>query len=153
MDKLIEILTSKKLTISLVESCTGGLLSYYFTQNAGASRFFKGSIIAYNNTIKRELLKVSNSIIENDYVVSKTCAIEMVRGLKSLIDSDIYVSVTGNAGPTHNKPELEGITYYSIYYKEKIYTSMVKCKNMERMSVQLAIVKTIIQKLITILNQ
>ena len=153
MDRLIEILTKNALTISVAESCTGGLLSYNFTQHHGASKFYKGGIVAYHNDIKKKLLNVSDSIFENNEVVSKICAIEMVCGLKSLIKSDIHVSVTGNAGPTYNKPELEGVTYYSIHYKEIIYTSTVKCTNMDRMAIQHTIVRTIIQKLITILNK
>ena len=149
MDKLIQILIYKNLTISTAESCTGGLLAYYLTREAGASEYYKGSVIAYNNSVKKNILKVSEETINNGNVISKECAIEMVLGLKSLINTDICVSITGNAGPTCNREELRGITYYSIYYNNKIETGAIKCTNMKRTSVQRIIVKTIIKKLLT----
>jgi nicotinamide mononucleotide (NMN) deamidase PncC len=76
----------------------------------------------------------------------------MVMGLKQLINTNIYISVTGNAGPTANKPELNGVIYYSIYFNSEILTSTIKMSNLQRESIQHIIVKTIIKKLIFILN-
>ena len=97
---MFKLLKEKGLTISVAESMTGGLLSYYLTKNPGASNIFMGSIVAYTKYIKINILKVKAETISNYSIVSKEVALEMAKGLRDLIDSNIYVSITGNAGPT-----------------------------------------------------
>lgn len=97
---MFKVLKEKKLTISIAESMTGGLLSYHLTKNKGASKVLMGSVVAYTKDIKINILKVKTETISNYSIVSKEVALEMANGLKDLIDSNIYVAITGNAGPT-----------------------------------------------------
>ena len=70
MDLLFEKLKEKNLTISYAESITGGLLSSNLTLNAGSSKVFKGSIIAYSNEVKEQVLKIPRDTITKNSVVS-----------------------------------------------------------------------------------
>ena len=95
MEKLAKVLKEKKLTISVAESCTGGLLACRLTDIPGSSSYFMGGIIAYNKNVKMILLDIP----ENIEVVTSECAMLMNQGLKKNFETDIYVSVTGYIGP------------------------------------------------------
>jgi len=120
MKNIFNILKDKNLTISFAESMTGGYLSSKLTKINGASKVFKGSIIAYSNEIKIKLLNVSKDTIEKHSVVSSQVANEMAYGLKDVIDSDIYVAITGNAGPTLEANTNKLICYITVLYKEEV---------------------------------
>ena len=153
MEKLIYLLHLNSLTIATAESCTGGLLGYNLSTIPGASKYYKGTITAYNNSVKKDILKVPDFIFKNNLVISKQCAIEMVLGLLSIIKADIYVSITGNAGPNCDDESLKGITYYAIMFNDSLETGTVKCINMERTVVQKIIVKTIAKKIVEIIDK
>ena len=72
--KIGEILISKKLTISIAESCTGGLISQRLTNIAGSSKYFLGSIIAYSDKLKMELLNINKNTLKNNGAVSQEVA-------------------------------------------------------------------------------
>ena len=153
MEKLIYLLNLNSLTIATAESCTGGLLGYNLSTIPGASKYYKGTITAYSNSVKKDILKVPDFIFKNNLVISKQCALEMVLGLLSIIKADIYVSITGNAGPNCDDESLKGITYYAILFNDSLETGTVKCINMERTVVQKIIVKTIAKKIIEIIGK
>ena len=92
-------LRKKKLTLSVAESCTGGLISNRLTNVSGSSDYFKGGIIAYSNHIKQKILGVSPTLIKKHGVVSKEVALEMAKGVRRLVRTDIGIGVTGIAGP------------------------------------------------------
>jgi nicotinamide-nucleotide amidase len=101
------ILKSNGLTVSVAESCTGGMLGAAFTDNSGSSAYFKGGLIAYSNDVKIEQLKVSKATIDTFGAVSEQTAIEMARNISTLFDTDFGLSITGIAGPdggTTEKP-------------------------------------------------
>lgn len=105
--KISENLIKNNLTITFVESCTGGLLSAIFTEISGASKLLKQSYITYSNQAKIELVGVKESTLIQFGAVSKEVAGEMAQGALKNAKSDIAVSVTGIAGPsgsTLNKP-------------------------------------------------
>jgi len=153
MDRLVYLLNKNNLTIATAESCTGGLLGYNLSTIPGASKYYKGTITAYNNNVKKDILKVPDIIFKNFQVISKECAIEMVNGLKNIIEANIYVSITGNAGPTYNRDELRGVTYYAIIYNDSLQAGTIKCVNIERTAVQKIIVKTIAKKIVDIIDK
>lgn len=93
------LLTEKKQTLSLAESCTGGLIAASITSNAGASSFFKGGLVTYFTSTKVEVLKVLEQTIKDNSVVSREVALEMAKNARQLFNSDFAISVTGNAGP------------------------------------------------------
>ena len=153
MEKLIYLLNLNSLTIATAESCTGGLFGYNLSTIPGASKYYKGTITAYNNSVKKDILKVPDFIFKNNLVISKQCAIEMVLGLLSIIKADIYVSITGNAGPGCDDESLRGVTYYAIMFNDSLETGTVKCINMERTAVQKIIVETIAKKITEIIGK
>tara|TARA_A100001011_G_C14302853_1_gene841662 strand:+ start:1161 stop:2405 length:1245 start_codon:yes stop_codon:yes gene_type:complete len=98
-ESISKILIKKKLTISLAESCTGGYLSHLFTKISGSSKFFKGSVIAYNNEIKTNFLNVDPIIIQKYGAVSKRVVNQMAVNSKKIFKTDYSISVSGIAGP------------------------------------------------------
>ena len=100
LSKIKKIRSKKIFTISLAESCTGGMISKYLTSINGSSLFFNGACISYSNQMKTRLLKVPKNTIINYGAVSHQTALAMVKGLKAITDSEILLSVTGVAGPS-----------------------------------------------------
>ena len=97
--ELLLLLGRTGLTLSVAESCTGGLLSKRITDIPGSSESFLGGVVAYSNSAKIILLDVSESSISQSGAVSESVALEMARGAALKFGSDIAVSTTGIAGP------------------------------------------------------
>lgn len=97
--EIARILTRRRQTLSIAESCTGGLLSHMITNIPGSSRFFILGIIAYANAAKRHVLGVRSCTIKEHGAVSKETAMEMAQGVKRLGQSSIGIGITGIAGP------------------------------------------------------
>lgn len=108
IEKIVnELLESDKhITISFAESLTGGLLSSTLTKIPGVSKIFSGSIVAYSNECKVNILNVPLDVILKNGAVSKECAYHMAKGLFNITGSNISISATGVAGPSleENKP-------------------------------------------------
>lgn len=97
---LVKELKDKGLTLSTAESCTGGLIGERITGISGSSQVFLGGCITYTNEIKEALLGVSHETLERFGAVSAQTAMEMARGARARLGTDIAVSATGIAGPT-----------------------------------------------------
>jgi len=98
------LLSMKRKTISLAESCTGGLIMDMITNVPGSSSYFIGGVVAYSNEIKTGKLKVPKSFLKESGAVSKEVALEMAEGVRRYAPSDIGLSVTGIAGPSGATP-------------------------------------------------
>ena len=119
--KIIQTLIKLNISISIAESCTGGLLCSSFTSKAGISQIFNMGLITYSNKSKVKLLKIKNEYINKYGAVSKEVAKMMVKNLKKISKSNLCISTTGIAGPTgasKNKPL--GLVFIGISYKNKI---------------------------------
>lgn len=111
---LSRLLENKK-TVSFAESCTGGLLTSMLVDCAGSSRVLRGSVVAYDNAVKTELLHVPKMSLEAHGAVSEEVAYAMAEGVRLATGSDVGVSVTGVAGPdggTIEKPV--GLVYIGV---------------------------------------
>lgn len=86
-------------TISVAESCTGGLVSNLLTSVPGSSIYYKGSVTSYSNEVKMNLLNVPEEVLERHGAVSRECAEAMARGVAILLDTDWSIATTGIAGP------------------------------------------------------
>ena len=142
MKSLINILIKKKLKISFVESCTGGLLASSITSNSGASKVFNLSLVTYSNQAKIKILKINKNIIRKYGAVSKECCSAMVNNLSIISKANINISVTGIAGPkggTKQKPV--GLVYIGLKKGKKIQVFKFLFKNKKRSSIQKATVK------------
>jgi nicotinamide-nucleotide amidase len=104
-----------KLTLSVAESCTGGLIEHRITDVPGSSEYFFGGIVAYRNDLKEKLLGVPKEILEGYGAVSRETATHMAEGVRRLLRSDIGIGTTGIAGPagaTPSKPV--GLVYIGL---------------------------------------
>lgn len=118
---LVKKLMETNLTISLAESCTGGMISSIIVNVPGASNILNSSLVTYSNAAKIKLLGVKKETLDQYGAVSEKIAKEMVEGLYDICSSDICVSITGIAGPDYNiKEKPVGLTYIALKYKDKI---------------------------------
>ena len=99
------LLISKGITISVVESCTGGYLSKKLTNYPNSTKFYKGGIVAYNNQIKVNILNVPNKLILSSGSVSEDVAIKMAKEIKNKFKTNIGISITGISGPSGGSDE------------------------------------------------
>ena len=115
------LLIKNNLSLSIAESCTGGLISKEVTDISGSSKYFKGSIVAYSNEIKETILSVSGKSINKWGAVSKQVASEMCDNIASHFKTDLGLSITGISGPsggTDSKPI--GLYYIGISFRGKV---------------------------------
>jgi len=99
------LLRQKKLTLGVIESATGGLISHLITNIPGSSDYYKGSITAYSNEIKIKIVGVNKDTISKYGAVSSQVAEEMAKGGSKILAVDICLSDTGIAGPAGTSPE------------------------------------------------
>jgi nicotinamide-nucleotide amidase len=99
------LLLERALTVSVAESCTGGLLGAALTALPGSSNTFTGGIIAYANAVKLQQLGVLPATLEAHGAVSGQVAAEMAAGVRRRLGSDLALAVTGIAGPGGGSPE------------------------------------------------
>ena len=104
-DVIAKLLLTKGITLSIAESCTGGYISHLITSISGSSAYFKGSIIAYSNEIKENILNISKSNLEAYGAVSKQVVEEMAIHVRELFDTDFSIATSGIAGPTGGSQE------------------------------------------------
>ena len=135
--KIINKLIKKKISFSVAESCTGGLISHYITSVSGSSKIFDMGLITYSNKSKIKILKVHNEIINKYGAVSEQCCKSMVKNLSKISKSKISLSITGIAGPsggTKKKPV--GLVYIGIIKDKKIIINKHLFKYTNRKAVQ-----------------
>lgn len=100
-----ELLFTKGLSVATAESCTGGCIAHRITTVPGASNYFKGSVVAYSNEAKTDLLGVNANDIVRFGAVSKEVAIQMAEGARRELKADFAIATTGVAGPGGGTPE------------------------------------------------
>ena len=141
LQKIIKLLNKKKIKISSVESCTGGLLSSSITSISGSSKVFTLGLVTYSNQSKINILKVPKKIIMKHGAVSYETCLSMVKNLNKISKTNISVSITGVAGPkggTKKKPV--GLIFIGIKKGNKTLVKKYYFKNKGRTYVQKATV-------------
>ena len=152
INSLHKKLIKKKLTISVAESCTGGLLAYNLTRLANSSKYFQSGLTTYSNQAKIKILKVNKNIIQKYGAVSKECCKAMVQNLSRISKSKINVSITGIAGPGGGSKEKPvGLVYIGIKKENKVTINKIIFKSKNRKKIQSSTVKKIIQKILKII--
>ena len=140
---IIKKLLKRNISISIVESCTGGLLSSKFTSVAGISKIFNMGLITYSNKSKSSLLKISQNDLKKYGAVSHQTAALMVKNLQRLTKSKLCISTTGIAGPSGGtKVKPVGLIYFGIKYRNKTIILEKKFKG-SRLQIQQKTVKAI----------
>ena len=108
-------------TISIAESCTGGLISHRITNVPGSSNYYDCGVIAYSNQSKIDILHVKSETLKKFGAVSRQTAIEMAQGIKQVSGSDLGLAVTGIAGPGGGTPEKPvGLVYICLASDESV---------------------------------
>ena len=124
-----EELKKKNLSISVAESCTGGLLGSRITDVPGSSAYFMGGMIVYSNEAKIKQLQVAKDTIRKYGAVSEETAREMAKNIRELFQTDLGIAITGIAGPdggSARKPV--GLVYIGLAYKEDLKVYELKLK-------------------------
>ncbi|GAC1382973.1 MAG: competence/damage-inducible protein A [Ginsengibacter sp.] len=132
-----KLLLGKGKTMCTAESCTGGYIAHQITLKAGASKYYKGSIVSYDNSVKEEVLEVDKKIIEEYGAVSEQTVIQMLKGSVEKLKTDYGVAVSGVMGPdggTIEKPV--GTVWIAVgslrkYETKKIQLRFDRYKNIE----------------------
>jgi len=106
-----EIFSDKGLTLSVAESCTGGLISSYLTDLPGASSFFIAGIVSYSGGAKKHILGISPDVIRKYGVVSAETAREMAERMRVIAKTDYTLATTGNLGPDVLEGKEKGLVY------------------------------------------
>ena len=135
--KLVKLLSKKKLKVSFAESCTGGLLSSTITSISGSSKVFTLGLVTYSNQSKINILKIPKKIIMKHGAVSYETCLSMVKNLNKISKTNISVSITGIAGPkggTKHKPV--GLVYIGIKKGNKTLVKKYLFKNKKRNLIQ-----------------
>ena len=123
LDKIFDFFLINNFTLSIVESITGGKLSNSIIKKAGASKFFKGSLVTYSIESKINILQINEDLIHKFSPVSKEISYEMVKSGKKILNTDYCISTTGNAGPSTNVDFSKvGQIFISIATPQKIIT-------------------------------
>nr|WP_287411254.1 CinA family protein [Pseudodesulfovibrio sp.] len=91
--------------LATAESCTGGLLASILTDTPGSSEWFAGSVVAYSNEVKTNLLGVSSEILEKHGAVSEPVVLAMAQGVLKAVGAQVSVAISGIAGPSGGTPD------------------------------------------------
>ena len=145
-------LIKNKLTISVAESCTGGLLAHNLTKLANSSKYFQMGLTTYSNEAKIKILKVNKNVIKKYGAVSKECCKSMVQNLSKISQSKINVSITGIAGPggaSRNKPV--GLVYIGIQKGRTFLVKENKFKSKNRNTIQKFTVREVIKIILNLI--
>lgn len=116
-----DLLLKKNSFLSTAESCTGGYIAHLITSNAGSSRYFKGSVVAYDNKVKQDVLHVKEETLKVHGAVSEPVVKEMAENIRQLTGSTYGIATSGIAGPdggTESKPV--GMVCVAVASPEKV---------------------------------
>ena len=113
-----KLLRQNGLTLGIIESATGGLISHLITNVPGSSDYYIGSVTAYSNKVKNKVIGVSEDTLNKYGAVSRQVAEEMAEGGRRLLDSDVCLADTGIAGPTGaTDGKAVGLFYIGLSHK------------------------------------
>ncbi len=126
-DELLEELASRNYTLSVMESLTGGLFASTFVSLTGASRVFKGGIIAYSSDAK-VANGVKDETIQKFGTISNECVKEMALAVSNKFNTNVSIAFTGNAGPETQENKNVGLVFIGIRIGEKLHSFEIQLK-------------------------
>jgi nicotinamide-nucleotide amidase len=126
-EALLRDFKAKNLSLSTVESCTGGYLAHRITSVSGSSEYYHGSLITYDNRLKKQLVNVSEDTLNQFGAVSEETVLEMLDGLLKSLKTDVGIATSGIAGPGGGSPEKPvGTIWMAWGNKEKKHTKKLQ---------------------------
>ena len=116
-----DLLKERGLTVATAESCTGGHIAHLITSVPGSSGYYTGSVIAYQNSIKAEVLNVDEALINSHGAVSQPVVEQMAMGVRDHLGTDTAIATSGIAGPDGGTPDKPvGTTWISAVYGNRV---------------------------------
>jgi PncC family amidohydrolase len=152
MERLVDLLIKQKITISAMESITGGLFTARLTEYSGVSSILLGTLVTYTDQIKVNLGKVDESIIKRHGAISQQTAQAMAINCQKLFKSRIAVSFTGNAGPLTQEDKPVGLVFSAIVYDQSLYEFEDQL-NGSRFKIRNDIINLTVERLLVILGK
>lgn len=130
IEETFKLLHTKKLSITCFESASAGFIAYKIAQSRYSGSILDGSLVCYDLKVKKNLLKISSSLIKKYTAESEKVTLEMIRKGKKIFSSDIYISCTGliKKGGSENKEKPVGTFFYVIFYSGKYYSYRIYTK-------------------------
>jgi PncC family amidohydrolase len=126
IERVHEFFKKNGLTLSVAESCTGGLISHYMTTLPGTSTFFEAGVISYSAEAKQKILGISSETISKFGIVSGEIAEEMSVKIRALTKTDVSLSTTGNLGPEVLEGKEKGLIYIAVSKKEGVFSKQIR---------------------------
>jgi len=152
MERLVNLLIKQKITISAMESITGGLFTARLTEYSGVSSILLGTLVTYTDQIKVDLGKIDESIIKRYGAISQQTAQAMAINSQKLFKSRIAVSFTGNAGPLAQEDKPVGLVFSAIVYDQSLYEFEDQL-NGSRFKIRNDIINLTVERLLVILGK
>jgi PncC family amidohydrolase len=128
IQKIHAFFREKSLTLSIAESCTGGLISHLITTLPGASAFFEAGVVSYSAAVKEKMLGVSPETIARYGVVSEQVVREMAKNIRRLTGSDFSLSTSGNLGPDVLEEKEKGLVYIAVSREGEVFSKELRLK-------------------------
>ncbi len=128
IQQIHKVFKERELTLSVAESCTGGLISHWITSLPGSSEFYRAGVIAYSEEAKKDVLGISGDILKQYGMVSAETALEMAEKERSAAKTDYSVSTTGNLGPDILEEKEKGLIFIAVSRRGKRAVKELKVK-------------------------
>ena len=139
-----KLLVAQKATVATAESCTGGYIAHLLTSHAGASAFFKGSVICYDNEIKKQLLGVTEACLQQFGAVSSPTVEQMATAVRDLLQVDYALAVSGIMGPDGGSPEKPlGLVWVAIAGPKGVKTQELRFRFTRKRNIELTAAHTL----------
>jgi len=127
--KIIHSLFKEKgLSLSVAESCTGGLICHYLTAVPGASSFLAAGVVTYSVESKKRILEIPQKIFSSHGIVSEETARQMAERVRTLTKTDVAVSTTGNLGPDVLEDKPKGLVFVAVSLKKGTVSKKLRLK-------------------------
>lgn len=132
-----KLLLEKGATLSTAESCTGGYIAHLITEIAGASRYFYGGVVSYDNSIKKSVLGVGGDILDRFGAVSRECVIEMAQGVRERFSTTYAIATSGIAGPGGGSPDKPvGTLWIAVCGPKGVRTKSIVSKSTRKINIE-----------------
>jgi len=127
MEVLIgRILKERSKTVATAESCTGGYIAHLITSVPGSSAYFMGSVVSYDNKVKKNILGVREDTLQTDGAVSEDTVIQMQKGILKIMQTDYAIAVSGIMGPDGGTPDKPvGMVWIAVGNNQSIETKKI----------------------------
>lgn len=126
--EIVKKLSEQNKTLSIAESCTGGLISSTITDVPGASKVFSGGVVVYATEMKKKILNINEEVFKYG-VISLQMAEAMSNSIKHLTGSDYSIATTGNLGPDTMEGKPKGLIYITVATLKQNYTIELNLDN------------------------